>query len=249
MSLSAYGRIVQTFLFRHLSIENPVFFFALFTSLLLAPSALHAEGKQTSNAASEKTTEGLLASTEQMIEQLIKQIDLQKENDYDKGELTENPHPTSFFSSIPNIRPVGGKVTSNFGIRVHPIYHIPLFHAGIDFSVSEGTRVQATGDGIVAFSGYDKGYGQKITINHGYGYKTMYAHLSKSLVRQGQKVSRGEIIALSGNTGVSTGPHMHYEVHKNKATVNPTAYFFDEANPSKFITIQKAPPEQDGNNS
>ena len=106
----------------------------------------------------------------------------------------------------------------------------------------------STGDGIVAFSGYDKGFGQKVTINHGYGYKTIYAHLSKLLVRQGQKISRGDIIALSGNTGASTGPHMHYEVHKNNVIVNPTAYFFN-GKPDKLITIKQTSPEEEGNNS
>ena len=250
---SAFGRKVRTFLVMHLSANNILFSLALLTSLLLAPSPILAKGKRpadsSQNNTSANTTEGLLASTEQMIEQLIQQIDLQRENTYEKGELTENPNPTSFFSSIPNIKPVAGSITSSFGTRVHPVYHVPLFHTGIDFSVAEGTRVQSTGDGIVAFSGYDKGYGQKVTINHGFGYKTVYAHLSKSLVRQGQNVKRGEIIALSGNTGVSTGPHMHYEVHKNNVIVNPTAYFFDGTNPDKFITIKKTSPEDQGNNS
>jgi murein DD-endopeptidase MepM/ murein hydrolase activator NlpD len=253
INLSEIDRKVRAFLFSRLSIENILISLALLTSLLLAPSTLLAEEKQPVETSQKntaaKTTEGLLASTEQMIEQLIQQIDLQKENNYEKGELTENSNPTSFFSSIPNIKPVGGSITSNFGFRVHPVYHLNLFHAGIDFSAPEGTRVQSTGDGIVAFSGYDKGYGQKISINHGYGFKTVYAHLSKSLVRQGQKVKRGDIIALSGNTGVSTGPHMHYEVHKNNVIVNPTAYFFNGTNPDKFITIQKPAPEEKDNNS
>ena len=214
INLPELGRKVRALLIPHLSIDNFLFSLAILSSLFLAPYPLPAEEKQqvdsNQNNTTVSTTEGLLASTEQMIEQLIQQLELQNENPIEKAELTENPSPTSFFSSIPNIRPVKGSITSNFGIRLHPVYHVPLFHAGIDFSVSEGTRVQSTGDGIVAYSGYEKGYGQKVTINHGYGYKTIYAHLSKSLVRQGQKVKRGDVIALSGNTGVSTGPHMHY---------------------------------------
>ena len=229
--------------------EHLLFCLAFFTSLLLAPSTTLAEHKQPEDICRVSSTEGLLSTTEQMIEQLILQIDRQKENTHENGELADNPNPTSFFSSIPIIRPIGGPITSSFGLRVHPVYHVPLFHTGIDFSVPEGTGVQSTGDGIVAFSGYDKGYGQKIIINHGYGYKTVYAHLSKSLVRQGQKVQRSEIIALSGNTGVSTGPHMHYEVHKNNVIVNPTAYFFDGAVTNKFITKQNAEPEEKDNNS
>ncbi len=253
INLPELGRKVRALLIPHLSIDNFLFSFAILSSLFLAPYPLPAEEKQqvdsNQNNTTVSTTEGLLASTEQMIEQLIQQLELQNENPIEKAELTENPSPTSFFSSIPNIRPVKGSITSNFGIRLHPVYHVPLFHAGIDFSVSEGTRVQCTGDGIVAYSGYEKGYGQKVTINHGYGYKTIYAHLSKSLVRQGQKVKRGDVIALSGNTGVSTGPHMHYEVHKNNVIVNPTAYFFDGINPDKFITRQKPAPDEIDNNS
>ena len=253
ITVCEYCRKGKIFFPPRMFLKELVFSCIVITSLIVVPSTIFAKETLPSdtqeNISTASTTEGLLASTEQMIEQLIRQIDLQQDNTLDKGELADNPNPTSYFSSIPNIRPTGGKITSIYGIRVHPVYHVPLFHSGIDFSVPEGTRVQSTGDGIVAFSGYDKGYGQKITVNHGYGFKTIYAHLSKSFVRQGQKIKRGDIIALSGNTGVSTGPHMHYEVHKNNVIVNPTAYFFDENNPDKFITIQKTSPEQEGNNS
>jgi murein DD-endopeptidase MepM/ murein hydrolase activator NlpD len=247
-----YGRIVKSSSFTRSFAGQLVLVFVLFSSFFWIPASLLADEKtpvEAKNATPANTTEGLLATTEQMIEQLIFQIESSKSKSADSRELTENPNPTPFFSSIPNIKPVNGSVTSTFGRRLHPIYNITLFHSGIDFSASEGTRVHSTGDGIVAFSGYDKGYGQKVMINHGYGYKTIYAHLSKSLVRQGQKIKRGEIIALSGNTGVSTGPHLHYEVEKNNVKVNPTAYFFDENNPDKFITNQKASPEQSGDNS
>ena len=252
MALSEYGRNIKSSLFTYLSAGTLALSLCLFSSLLSTPATLLAEEKQpveNNTAAPATTTEGLLASTEQMIEQLIMQIDLQKNSTTESKEITENPNPTSFFSSIPNIKPVSGSITSAFGNRIHPIYNITIFHSGIDFSASEGSRVHATGDGMVAFSGYDKGYGQKITIDHGYGYKTTYAHLSKSLVRQGQRIKRGEIIALSGNTGVSTGPHLHYEIQKDNVKVNPTAYFFDENNPAKFITTQQPAPEQSDNNS
>ncbi|MCF8383994.1 MAG: M23 family metallopeptidase [Chlorobium sp.] len=196
----------------------------------------------------EKSAEGLLASTEEMIEHLILQIDRQKESDEEIAEPEEkNNRP--YFSSIPNIKPVNGRVTSAFGMRMHPVYNRVLFHSGTDFSAAEGSRVHVTGDGIVTFSGYDGGYGQKVTVSHGYGFKTVYAHLSRSLVRQGQRVTRGEIIALSGNTGVSTGPHLHYEIHKNNVKVNPAAYFFDDSNPDKFITRQHPTENADGSNS
>jgi murein DD-endopeptidase MepM/ murein hydrolase activator NlpD len=252
LTLSEFGLKFLAHLDVHLSKGLFALFLTLFFSLSSTPTTLRAEEKQpgeTIKAKQAKTAEGLLESTEQIIEQMIMKIDFQKENPTESTELAENPNPTSFFASIPNIKPVNGSITSAFGVRVHPIYNISLFHSGIDISVSEGTRVQTTGDGIVSFSGYDKGYGQKITINHGYGYKTIYAHLSKSLVRQGQKVKRGDIIALSGNTGVSTGPHLHYEVLKDNVKVNPTAYYFDETNPDKFITTQKSEPDGRDNNS
>jgi murein DD-endopeptidase MepM/ murein hydrolase activator NlpD len=220
---------------------------SMLVALLLSCSpfiTLHAEEKQTSETGS---AEGLLATTEQMIEHLILQIDRQKDSHPEINQPQENNRP--FFSSIPNIRPLNGRITSEFGMREHPIYKRVLFHSGIDFSAPEGTRVHSTGDGIVSFSGYERGYGQKVTIAHGYGFKTIYAHLSKSLVRQGQRVSRGEVIALSGNTGISTGPHLHYEIHKDNVKVNPSAYFFDDSNPDKFITIQKPSDGKEGGNS
>ena len=252
MAPSEYGNNVKKSLFTRLSAGSFVLFFAISSSFLSIPVTLLAEDQQpaeTKNTSPANTTEGLLATTEQMIEQLILQIESQKNNNTDSRELSDNSNPAPYFSSMPNIKPVSGSITSSFGRRLHPIYNVVLFHSGVDFAASEGTRVHSTGDGIVAFSGYDKGYGQKVIINHGYGYKTIYAHLSKPLVRQGQRVQRGEIIALSGNTGVSTGPHLHYEVLKDNVKVNPTAYFFDGNNPDKFITTQKTSPEQTGDNS
>ncbi|NHQ59151.1 M23 family metallopeptidase [Chlorobium sp. BLA1] len=252
MIRNEYVRKVKNSFFSTPFSVTPVLALLLLSLLLQSPRPLHAEEKQpaaTKTSDSPKSTEGLLASTEQMIEHLILQIERQRESAPETGELSDNPRPTSFFASIPNIKPLSGSISSKFGVRVHPIYNVPLFHSGIDFAAAEGSRVKSTGDGIVAFSGYDRGYGQKITINHGYGYKTIYGHLSKALVRQGQRVKRGDIIALSGNTGVSTGPHLHYEVRKNNLIVNPTAYFFDEANPDKFITTKDASAEESGNNS
>ncbi|WP_223294127.1 M23 family metallopeptidase [Chlorobium limicola] len=221
-----------------------VFGILAFLLTLCPMNPLHAEAKQTASASS---AEGLLASTEQMIEHLILQIDRQKDSHPEINQPAESNRP--FLSSIPNIKPIDGKITSGYGMRLHPIYKVIKFHSGTDFSAPEGTRVRSTGDGIVTYSGYDRGYGQQVTISHGYGFKTLYAHLSKSLVRQGQRISRGEIIALSGNTGMSTGPHLHYEVQKDNIKVNPAAYFFDDSNPDKFITIQKPSSEENGSNS
>jgi len=252
MAPSEYGNTMEINIFTHISAKRFMLSLALGSSLLWSPVALLAERKkpvESSNTTTQdNSTEKLLENTERMIEQLILEIEAENKSSAESGEFANNPNQYSSVS-IPNIKPLIGAITSAFGFRLHPIYNDIRFHSGIDFSASEGTGVHSTGDGIVAFSGYKKGYGQKITINHGNGFKTVYAHLSKSLVCQGQKVTRGEIIALSGNSGDSTGPHLHYEIKKNDVTVNPTAYFFDEKHPAKLITTQKTLPEPSGNNS
>ncbi len=132
------------------------------------------------------------------------------------------------FKHIPAIDPIrDGSETDGFGMRMHPILHIRTMHEGLDIIANVGTNVYATGDGTVSYVGKRGGYGNVVEINHGFGYSTLYGHLSKPLVRSGQRVKRGQIIALSGNTGLSTGPHLHYEVRKNGAHVDPSEYFFE----------------------
>ncbi len=132
------------------------------------------------------------------------------------------------FAHIPAIDPVrSGIISDGFGMRFHPILHIRLMHEGIDLVADVGTPVHATGAGVVSYVGQRGGYGNVVEINHGFGYLTVYGHLEKALVREGQKVRRGQVIALSGDSGLSTGPHLHYEVIKNGVHVNPTAYFFN----------------------
>ncbi|NTW56178.1 MAG: M23 family metallopeptidase [Chlorobiaceae bacterium] len=217
------------------------FFFML--SLLFHPGTATAADKDNTP---KKTAEGLLTTTEEMIENLIIQIDSQNANTPERPELADISNPAPLSESIPNIRPLDGPITSEFGMRVHPIRRATIFHAGVDISANPGTKVLATGDGVVAFAGWDGGYGQKIAIVHGYGFKTVYGHLSKPLVREGQHVHRGDIIALSGNTGMSTGPHLHYEVLKNGMNVNPVAYF-DGA--LEKLTTRKNVPDHTDNNS
>lgn len=119
--------------------------------------------------------------------------------------------------------PVGGPISSPFGPRIHPIFGVPSFHTGIDIAVPEGTAVRAAAAGTVTFAGWDRetGFGVLVIIDHGNGYETYYAHLAKLLVSPGQRVSPGEIIALSGNTGLSTGPHLHFEVQYLGSPVDP----------------------------
>ena len=142
--------------------------------------------------------------------------------------LKQSKKNQDLFAHIPAINPIRDGVESDgFGIRFHPILHIRLMHEGMDIVANVGTGVHATGDGVVSYAGRDGGYGNVVEINHGFGYTTLYGHLSKPLVEEGQKVKRGQVIALSGNTGLSTGPHLHYEIRKNGAHVDPTAYFFN----------------------
>jgi murein DD-endopeptidase MepM/ murein hydrolase activator NlpD len=147
---------------------------------------------------------------------------------------------------IPAIQPIYNKdlkrTASGWGYRIHPIYKIKKFHYGMDFTAKIGTNVYATGDGIIEYiisynDKLSKGYGNFIIINHEYGYKTLYAHLSKFKVKKGQLVKRGEIIANVGNTGLSTGPHLHYEIIKNGIKVNPIYYYFNDLTPNEYQKI------------
>ena len=140
--------------------------------------------------------------------------------------------------NIPAIQPVLNKdltrVASGYGMRIDPVYHVRKFHQGMDFTAPTGTEVFATGNAKVSFSGWKQGYGNTVILDHGFGYETVYAHLYKSLVRKGQKVRRSDIIALVGNTGKSTGPHLHYEVRLNGRPVDPRNYYFYDLSPEEY---------------
>lgn len=140
--------------------------------------------------------------------------------------------------NIPAIQPVLNKdlkrVASGYGVRIDPVYHVRKFHQGMDFTAPTGTEVFATGNARVSFVGWRQGYGNTVILDHGFGYKTVYAHLYKSLVRRGQKVRRYDVIALVGNTGKSTGPHLHYEVRLNDRPVDPRNYYFYDLSPEEY---------------
>jgi len=135
-----------------------------------------------------------------------------------------------YFQHLPAIKPMEGYYDpESFGMRIHPVLHIRRMHEGIDILNDVGTPVVATGDGVVEFAGHSAGgYGIVVEINHGYGYRTIYAHLSTVLVHVGMKVKRGQVIARSGRTGLVSGPHLHYEVIKDGVKQNPVDYFFDD---------------------
>jgi murein DD-endopeptidase MepM/ murein hydrolase activator NlpD len=141
--------------------------------------------------------------------------------------------------SIPAILPISDKdltrTASGYGLRIHPIYKIIKFHAGMDFTAPSGTDVYVTGDGTVAsVISAKRGLGNHIIINHGYGYASIYAHLSQFNVRAGQKVRRGDVIGFVGSTGTSVAPHLHYEIKLNGANVDPVNYYFNDLTPEEY---------------
>jgi murein DD-endopeptidase MepM/ murein hydrolase activator NlpD len=140
--------------------------------------------------------------------------------------------------NIPAIQPVLNKdlkrVASGYGVRIDPVYHVRKFHQGMDFTAPTGTEIFATGNAKVSFVGWKQGYGNTVILDHGFGYQTLYAHLFKALVRKGQKVRRSDIIALVGNTGKSTGPHLHYEVRLHGKPVDPRNYYFYDLSPEEY---------------
>lgn len=128
------------------------------------------------------------------------------------------------YLATPEGWPVSGRISSAYGYRVHPKTGVRQFHSGVDISVPRGTEVRATADGIVSFAGWTANSGNVVVIEHGYGFSTAYAHSQKNLVKVGDRVRRDDPVALSGSTGMSTGPHVHYEVWENGRHANPGTY-------------------------
>jgi murein DD-endopeptidase MepM/ murein hydrolase activator NlpD len=157
------------------------------------------------------------------------------------GKLINNQE--NKLASIPAIQPVSNKeltrIASGFGMRIHPIYGIAKMHNGLDFTAPQGTPIYATGDGTVTTAGMGTGTGNHVIINHGYGYETVYMHMVRIKVRDGQRVKRGEVIGWVGNTGASTGPHCHYEVHINGNAVDPVYFFFNDLNAEQYDRVLK----------
>jgi len=145
---------------------------------------------------------------------------------------------------VPSIQPISNKdlsrTASGWGMRIHPIYKIKKFHFGLDFAARKGTPVYATGNSKVFYVSYnDKGYGKFIILDHGYGYKTLYGHLDAIHVKIGDKINRGDVIGDVGSTGISTGPHLHYEVVYYGKKNNPINYFFNDLSPQEYDKMIK----------
>lgn len=188
-----------------------------------------------------RRTRELIDSTYQKLAYLKKQMYVQSKSYDEIVGLVKNK--SKMLASMPAIQPISNKqltrLTSGFGIRVHPIYKVAQFHPGIDFAAPQGTPIYATADGVVKKASYNAGYGNSVEINHGYGYLTLYAHMTRFIVKEGQKVKRGECIGYVGSTGFSTAPHVHYEVHYNGEPVNPVYFFFNDLTSEEYEKILK----------
>ncbi|BDQ12380.1 M23 family metallopeptidase [Sediminibacterium sp. TEGAF015] len=147
-------------------------------------------------------------------------------------------------AAIPSIQPISNRqlnrVSSGFGYRIDPVYKDRRLHPGLDFTAPIGTPIYATADGVIKDAGFNTGgYGNRVVINHGFGYETLYAHMVRIKARVGARVKRGEVIGYVGSTGKSTGPHLHYEVHKNGIQLDPIYYFYNDLTPAQFDRILK----------
>ena len=142
---------------------------------------------------------------------------------------------------LPAIIPIANwdlkRIGSGFGMRFHPILNRYRMHEGIDFIAPTGTPIFASADGVVKSARHSDSFGQVVEIDHGYGIVTLYAHMSKIKVKKGQKVVRGEVIGLTGNTGLSSGPHLHYEVHRDNKEVDPVSYFFKDLTAKEYEAV------------
>lgn len=178
----------------------------------------------------------LVIATTQKMDILSRQLYMQSKSFDEVVEFYKNHE--DMLRHLPAIQPVSNKdlkrTASGYGYRIHPIYQTRIFHDGMDFSCDIGTPVYATADGVVKNAKWESGYGYTVTIDHGYGYVTRYAHLKSFNTKRGQKVVRGETIALSGNSGRSTGPHVHYEVLQRGRPVNPANYYFMDLDADQY---------------
>jgi murein DD-endopeptidase MepM/ murein hydrolase activator NlpD len=181
----------------------------------------------------------MILSTWRNIDRISRRIYLQSVSLDDLQALAADKGKMA--TAMPALLPVDqGKFThisSLFGMRLHPVYRQYIHHNGVDLGGHTGDEIYAAGDGFISANGWVSGYGNNIIVNHGFGYQTRYAHLSRILVTSGQWVKRGEVIGEMGSTGISVGPHLHYEVIYRGQVVNPTSYFQTDMDPKEFEKI------------
>jgi murein DD-endopeptidase MepM/ murein hydrolase activator NlpD len=179
----------------------------------------------------------LISSLNIRLDHLAKKLVVQSRSYDEVVEMARNKEKR--LAARPAIQPISIKDLSNFGssfgFRLHPILHVVRMHAGIDLTCPRGTSIFATADGVVEEAGYTSGgYGNKIIVDHGYGYSTLYGHCEKVLVKRGDNVKRGDVIGIVGSTGLSTCPHLHYEVHVNGNAVNPINYYANDLSAEEY---------------
>ena len=178
--------------------------------------------------------QSVLNNAQTVLDKLLREIELQKQS---YGEINmKYKYNQGLFANMPALKPMDGYYSSSgFGLRMHPVLGIYKTHEGLDIVSDVGTPVYAAGDGVVEYSAHSGGgYGMVIVINHGYGYQTLYAHMSKLLVREGRQIKRGDLIGRSGNTGLVSGPHLHYEVRLRGVKQNPIDFFLDDLRPEIY---------------
>jgi hypothetical protein len=179
----------------------------------------------------------IVIETAKRLDKIRKQIVVQSRSFDDLIVLAKEKE--EMLACFPAIMPISNndltRTSSGFGLRIHPYYKITKFHYGMDFTAPTGTEVYSTGDGVIEnYYSEKRGYGNHIVVDHGFGYKTVYAHLDRSNVRRGQKVKRGDVIGFVGNTGMSLAPHLHYEVHLNGVPVDPSNYYFNDLTAAEY---------------
>jgi len=186
------------------------------------------------------TNSKIVIESNKRLDKLAKQVYIQSKSFDEVIEMARRKE--EMIANIPAIQPISNtdlkRVASPFGVRIHPFYKVLKMHTGMDFTAPTGTEIYATGNGVVSDVIHSaRGYGNTIIIDHGYSYKTLYAHLSTLLVRPGEKVKRGDVIGLVGSTGMSMAPHLHYEVRKHEEPINPINYYFNDLTPDEYDKI------------
>jgi len=182
----------------------------------------------------------LIVETTQKLDVLSRRLYVQSKSYDEVLEMAKNK--SQMMACLPAIMPIKNgvdKICSGFGYRLHPIYKTLHLHTGIDIISPRGTPVYATGDGVVSTPSGNSltGYGINVVINHGYGYQTLFGHLSKKFVTEGQKIKRGQLIGYVGSTGMSTAPHLHYEVWKSGTKINPVNYFYNDLSSEEYEKV------------
>ena len=182
----------------------------------------------------------MLIELNEKVDKLRRKLYIESKSQDELVKLAENKE--KLYAAIPAIQPISNKqlmaLASGFGMRIHPIYKLRKMHTGIDFAASIGTPIYATADGkVVNVEVKFSGYGKQVEIDHGFGYRTRYAHMHDFAVRNGQNIKRGDLIGYVGNTGSSTAPHLHYEVMINGNQVDPVHYFYNDLSPAEYEKI------------